>query len=155
MTSNTRSLALVITTYQGSDADATRDLYGRLADLGPAGELAVNLLRACKKSERAKGYGPRYKGASYSGKQWAMGEICKILLAHPHLVVAWGWGLDAKQPYHRHVLYVELHQGQVSFHTESRGEGPDYGKAWDGVAGMSAQRACSFAAQLLDQVEAR
>lgn len=145
------SLARIITIYQASNAAATVELYRQLAEIGPAGELAVNLLRACKKSERAKVYTRRYKGASYDGKQWAMGEICRVLVAHPHIVPAWGWGLDEKQPYHRHVLYVELPNGQVSFHTDERGAGPDYGRPWDGKPGVSAQRACSFAASLLDQ----
>lgn len=149
------SLARVMQVYQASSADDTRRLYLELTKMSPAGELASNLMRACKKSERAKVYRQRaHTASSYDGKAWAMGEICRLLLRYPTLVSAWGWGLDDKQPLHKHVLYVELPQGQVSFHTDSRGLGPDYGKPWDGKTGMSAQRACTFAASVLDQLEA-
>lgn len=44
----------------------------------------------------------------------------------------WGWGRDPAQPFAKHVLYVDLPLGQVSFHSESRYVGPDYGGEWDG-----------------------
>ncbi len=148
------NLADIFTVYTASNSEATVRLYGLLADRGPAGALAVNLLRACKKSERAKGYrGRQHRVSSYDGKQWAMDEICATLVKHPRLVHAWGWGVDEKQEYHRHVLYVDLPQGQVSFHAHARGVGPDYSGTWDGRVGMSGQRACSFAASLLREPE--
>ncbi len=119
----------VMSVYQGSDAVATRALYADLEALGAAGVLAAHLLRASKKSARAKQYTRRFRGASYAGTEWAMGEICRILLAQPDLVRAWGWGIDDKQALHRHVLYVDLYVGQVSFHTGARGQGPDYSGA--------------------------
>ncbi len=143
------TLSEIMSIYRGSDALATGKMYDRLAQRGVAGVLAVNLLRACKKSERAKVYTARdHRVASYDGKQWAMDEICSILVKHPALVASWGWGTDNKQTYHRFVLYVELLQGQVSFHTHARGVGPDFPGQWDGKAGMSGQRACAYAASL-------
>lgn len=152
------ALTRVMAVYMASDADATRQLYADLSALGPIGELAVNLLRASKKSERAKIYRRRgSRAASYDGKQWAMDQVCTLLLAFPDLVTCWGWGIDPKQEAHRHVLYVDLPTGQVSFHTGARGRGPAYPGEWDGRPGVSAQRACNFAARVLDGavVEAR
>jgi hypothetical protein len=128
--------------YDGSNGDATTALYKRLEALGPAGVVAVNLFRAQKASSRAKVYrGGGYRGAAYDKKQWSMDNLCRVLTEHgAALGVSWGWGEDAKQPYHRHVLYIDLPTGQVSFHTASRGAGPDYPRAWDGVEGQSAGR---------------
>ena len=140
----------VMTVYLASDAEATRQLYADLAERGPAGELAVNLMRACKKSERAKVYrGQRFRSASYDGKQWAMGEICRLLLQNTGLVSAWGWKVDPEQPYHSQVLYVELPTGQVSFHTAVRGAGPDFPGEWDGQRDRASARVCAWAAQIL------
>lgn len=140
----------VMLTYMGSDAGATRELYGELAERGPMGELAVNLMRACKKSERAKVYrGSRFRGASYDGKQWAMGEVCRVLTEHPELVSRWGWAEDSAQEFHNQVLYVDLPTGQVSFHTAARGAGPDYPGEWDRQQHQSARRVCAFAARVL------
>lgn len=147
---NAESLSRVLAVYEGSDAIATRALYAELGELGYIGDLAVNLLRACKKSERAKVYrGRHYRASSYDGKQWAMEQVCTLLTSHPELVGTWGWGKDEKQDYHAWVLYVELPQGQVSFHTSLRGDGPDYLKPWDGVTGASVQRIVTFASTLL------
>jgi hypothetical protein len=149
---NADILARVTGVYEGSDALATRALYAELTAVGRSGELAVNLMRACKKSERAKVYrGRHYRESSYDGKQWAMGEICRLLVYYPELVEAWGWGEDTKQAFHTWVLYVELPQGQVSFHTAARGEGPNYFKPWDGQVGFSPGRIVTFAAQLLEE----
>lgn len=139
----------ILEVYTASDAEATRELYAELMEHGSAGELAVNLLRASKKSERAKVYrGQRYRSASYDGKQWAMGEICRVLTAHPELA-RWGWGVDEKQSFHNQVLYIDLPTGQVSFHTAARGPGPDYPGKWDGAPNRSASRICGYAAQIL------
>ena len=43
----------------------------------------------------------------------------------------WGWKADPGQDFAPWVLYVELPQGQVSFHSLERGEGPDYPSDWD------------------------
>lgn len=140
----------VLGVYEGSDSVATRELYTMLQSRGEPGLLAVNLMRACKKSERAKVYrGRSHRSASYEGKQWAMGEVAKQLLAAPHLVTSWGWAIDAEQTVRKWVLYVDTPAGQVSFHTDARGEGPDYEGAWDGQRGLSAARIVTWAARLL------
>lgn len=144
----------VLSVYLDSCAASTRSLYEDLQRCGPAGALAVNLLRACKKSERAKDYRGRgarsFKIASYEGKEWAVANVCVLLTANHDLVKSWGWGTDDKQPVHKHVLYVDLPTGQVSFHTGARWIGPDYQGQWN-CRGYkaSAQAACSYAASLL------
>jgi hypothetical protein len=136
--------------YNGSDGEATQHLFAELIELGNPGLVAVELFRAEKASERAKLYGRRFKGVAYDKKQWAMGNLCQALAVHgAPLGLAYGWGEDVAQPYHRWVLYVELPSGQVSFHTASRGDGPDYPSAWDGAAGMSPARIVRWIATLL------
>src|SRR5581483_4536929 len=137
------ALETVIRFYRGSDGEATKALYERLTGLGPLGIVATNLFRAQKNSERAKAYRGR-----------AIGNLCAALAEHglPD-AGAWGWGEDDKQPYHRHVLYIDLPTGQVSFHTGARGDGPDYPRAWDGVPGQSADRIIRWCARLLDHAE--
>jgi hypothetical protein len=149
-------LATILCVYQGSDGEATKALYTRLGAFGPAGMVAVNLFRACKASERAKVYrGGGYRGAAYDKKQWSMDNLCTVLIAHAVEVGAgrWGWGIDdalqERGAPHHHVLYIDLPTGQVSFHTERRGAGPDYSGAWDGMPGQSAERICRWCAQLL------
>lgn len=139
-------------TYRGSDADRTRALYAEISALGPAGVVAMNLLRAQKASERAKLYrGRANKGQAYEKKQWSMGNACLALQQHGEAIgIVWGWGVDASQPVHSHVLYVDCPTGQVSFHSGFRGVGPDYPGEWDGVAGMGPQRVVTWCANLLD-----
>ena len=151
-------LADVIRIYQGSNGDATRGLYTELERLGPIGEIGVNLFRACKCSERAKAYrrGPGYRTAAYDRKDWSIGNLAcvlRVLQAQQLLGITWGWGLDNElcdrgDPHH-HIIYVELPTGQVSFHTGSRHEGPDFVGQWDGARAVAADRICRFVADLL------
>lgn len=151
------TLADVMRIYEGSDGNATVDLYVRLDKLGPTGKIATNLFRAQKSSSRAKVYrgGIRgqgsFSGMSYDRKNWAMENLAKILAEHGEACgVRWGWGIDDKALMHRHVLYIDLPTGaQVSFHAAGRGEGPDYPGQWDGINDASAQRICSWIANLL------
>lgn len=149
----TPTLAEIVRTFRGIDADATRGLYGRLEQRGPAGALAVNLLRAAKTSGRAKHY-RRARGAAYDTKTWAMGNVCVALDALADTesagVARWGWGIDAAQPYHRFVLYLELITGQVSFHSALRSLGPDFPGQWDGQRHLQADRIVRYAAGVLD-----
>ena len=147
------SVASVMQVYLGSDGEATKALYTHLEALGPAGAIAVNLFRAQKNSARAKVYrGGGYRGMAYDRKQWALDNLARILGQHAAAVgLLWGWGLDEKQSYHCHVLYVELPNGQVSFHTDRRGEGPDAPRPWDGVRDASPQRVCGYVAKLLEE----
>lgn len=149
-------LAEVLGIYQGSNGDATMELYARLAALGPIGKIAVNLFRAQKASERAKVYRRGYARVAYDKKQWAIDNLCRALDAHAvALGIEWGWGEDAKQPIHRFVLYVELPTGQVSFHTSARSAGPDHMHGWDERPGMGPERICRWAASLLDDATDR
>jgi hypothetical protein len=147
-------VADVMRIYTGSDAEATKRLYAELEALGPIGHIAMNLFRAQKASERAKVYrGGGFRGKAYDKKEWSIGNVCAALLEHG-ASMPWGWGIDEKQPVHRHVLYVDLPTGQVSFHTGSRGEGPDYPGQWDGKPGQSPDRIVRWCASLLAEVDA-
>lgn len=153
----------VLRVYTGSDGDATRALYARLEQLGPAGEIALNLFRAQKNSERAKVYrgGARgqgsYRGMAYDRKQWAMNNLVGILGAHAEACgIRWGWADDPEQEYHRAILYVDLPTGQqVSFHAAARGAGPDYPGKWDEASGTAPTRICGWCAKLLEHSEAK
>ena len=146
----------VMIVYMGSDGEATRELYADLEKLGVFGSIAINLFRTQKNSGRAKVYRGgipgqgSYRGMAYERKQWAMENLARILAQHAaDCGIAWGWGVDSKQDFHRYVLYVDLPTGQVSFHTDKRGTGPDYPAEWDGVRNASEQRICSFVAGVL------
>jgi hypothetical protein len=151
------NLSDVLSVYMGSDGTATTALYASLQQLGPAGEIALNLFRAQKNSERAKVYrGGGYRGKAYDRKEWALSNLTEILGKHGEACgIRFGWGEDLAQTYHRHVLYVDLPAGQVSFHSASRGAGPDYAGKWDGDRGVSPSRICSWCAKLLEQTEAK
>ena len=139
--------------YDGSDGEATKALYAQLEVLGPCGIVALNVFRAQKNSERAKGYrGRGYKDAAYGRKQWAMGNLYTVLQAHAaDLGIMWGWAEDGQQEYHKWVLYLELPLvGQVSFHTASRGIGPDFRGVWDGEREVCADRIVRWCQDLLD-----
>ena len=140
--------------YNGTDGDATRALYARLFALGPAGAVAVNLLRVSKNSKGGKTsrYSGRGRRAAYESKDWAIGELCRELVAHSdELGIDWGWGYDAKAVGFEHVLYVEIPgHGQVSFHTYARRDGGDYGKEWDGVKDVSHVRIVGWAQFILN-----
>lgn len=152
------NLADVMAVYAGSDGAATTALYERLERLGTAGVLAVNLFRAQKASSRAKVYrgGERgrgsYRGMAYERKAWAISNVTATLEHFAEeLGVAWGWSEDPAETFHRHVLYVDLPTGQVSFHAVERGVGPAYAGAWDGAAGASPSRICSWIARLFQE----
>ena len=139
--------------FEGSDGDTTRALYKSLEGHGPIGQVALNLFRAAKTSQRGKVYrGRRYRGAAYDTKEWSMGLLCAHLVDHaPSIgISSWGWGEDLEQPVHRQVLYIDLPTGQVSFHTGLRGLGPDYPGAWDGIRDQQAHRILRWVADILD-----
>lgn len=150
----------VLEVFIGSDGDATRALYVALAQLGPTGEVALNLFRAKKASDRAKLYrgGIRgqgsFKSMAYERKQWSMDNLCDILTTHSAaLHITWGWSDDDQQDFHKFVLYVDIPTGQVSFHSASRGKGPDYPGAWDGIPYATQGRVVKWCQQLLDQAQ--
>lgn len=137
--------------YAGSNGEATKALYAALEKVGPLGLVAVNLFRAQKCSERAKVYrGHRYREEAYARKTWSMGLLCDILEKHAaELRIVWGWKRDPLQEYFPWVLYVEIPTGQVSFHTDARGKGPDYAGDWDKANGLSPSRIVAFTQSVL------
>lgn len=117
--------------YAGSDGEVTKAYYANLMDKGAVGIVAMNLFRAQKCSARAKVYrGRGYRDEAYERKQWSMGQLCECLAARPELRIKFGWKEDpgAHVPW---LLYIDLPQGQVSFHSPERGKGPDYLGEWD------------------------
>lgn len=151
----TYTLETIVRIFRGSDGDATRALYEKLEQHGPAGAIAVNLLRASKNSSRAKAYRRGGKAAAYESKNWAMGNLCQILttIGRPGSAAAgvtqWGWKTDAAQPFHRFVLFVDLSTGQVSFHSAQRLIGPDYPGEWDGKLNLQHDRIVRHVAGIL------
>lgn len=154
----------VFMVFEGRDADQTRRLYAELESYGTMGAIAVNVLRACKKSTLAKVYRGgnshgSYKRQSYDQKQWAIEQLVKLLLVHASArKVLWGWKKDSNVLFGQEaswVLYVDLPFGkdenrkliyrQVSYHSPTRGLGPDYLGEWDGKLGHSNQVAIDFA----------
>jgi hypothetical protein len=145
-----------IDVYNGSDGAVTRGYYADLESHGISGVIAMNLFRAQKASARAKVYRGgvagkgSYRGMAYDKKQWAMDLLCSVLRDRgAELGIAYGWKRDphvlfGQQP--SWVLYVDLPRGlgQVSFHSPSRGEGPEYSGEWDGEKGMSEPRIVQY-----------
>ncbi len=126
--------------YQASNGALTRRFYAELERRGPAGVVAMNLFRAQKCSRRAKKYGPyagvagkSYRDLAYERKGWSIQQLTVVLSEHgAQLGIIFGWGRDETQPFNKWVLYVDLPEGQVSFHSPERYEGPDYSGEWDG-----------------------
>jgi hypothetical protein len=141
--------------YTASDPVATKALYSRLEARGPIGVVALNLFRAQKCSARAKAYhgGIPGKGSyarmAYERKAWSIGNLCHVLTRHCHeLRIIWGWSNDPRESYASWVLYVELPQGQVSFHNTQRLTGPEYFTGWDGQH-KSEERILAFCDEVL------
>lgn len=134
--------------YAGSDGDATTALYERLATMGDRGTIALNLFRACKCSERAKGYRGRHKGSAYGRKQWSIDQLVAVL--ERQNAITWGWAEDPAQAFHRWVIYVDIPTGQVSFHTQNRGPGPAYVGEWDRQHGSGPSRIVAWTQSILD-----
>lgn len=141
----------VLRIYVGSDGVATKVLYEHLRELGPIGEVAINLFRAQKASERAKVYrGGGYREAAYDKKDWSVDNLCNHLTDHASaLALIWGWSRDEATIGFEHVLYIDLPTGQVSFHAPRRHSGPDYPGEWDGKRGQSPARIVKWVAQVL------
>lgn len=131
-----------IEVYQGSDGAVTTAYYKDLEKLGPIGVVAMNLFRAQKCSARAKLYrgGIRgkgsYKSMAYERKAWSMEKLSEVLVEHgAKLAIRWGWKQDPNVLFGEQeswVLYVDLPQGQVSFHNRVKYAGQIYPSEWDG-----------------------
>ncbi len=136
--------------YEGSNGEATQMFYRRLEDCGPIGVVAMNIFRAQKASERAKVYSRRFKGMAYDKKNWSLEMLVEALLKHGEsLKIGFGWKQDPNPPPgFPWVLYVDLPTGQASFHSRTRGKGPDYSGEWD-ASGTSAARIVAFAQSVI------
>jgi hypothetical protein len=87
---------------------------------------------------------------AYEKKEWSMEQLCAALNESD---IDHGWAVDETQEVHRHVLYVELPTGQVSFHTEKRLLGPEFSGRWDGIRDVASERIVSFANSILGAEE--
>jgi hypothetical protein len=147
--------------FEGSDGAKTKALYEKLEAIGAVGKLALNLFRAQKCSSRAKVYhgGPQgggsFRAMAYDRKTYSIRQLNSILLQYGHeLRIPWGWARDLNQPDVPYVLYIDLPQGQVSFHSKERLSGPEYLKGWDGSR-KSAERILAFCSTILEKNEKR
>lgn len=134
--------------YEQQNGEVTKAYYSELGARGFNGALAVALFRASKRSTAAKRYrGRKFTRAAYDVKNWSLSEVCRILeKANAETVngIQWGWKHDPNTPGYEWVLYVELPQGQVSFHSAEKLQGPEYQGEWDGqrVSAERIQRFC-------------
>lgn len=127
---------LTVTAFFGSDGELTKTYYRELMKLGPVGEVAMNLFRAQKCSDRAKVYRggtgrASYSGMAYEKKNWSIQQLTEILGKYgASLGIDFGWRKDHSQEVHNWVLYVDLPTGQCSFHASAMGLGPAYKHPW-------------------------
>lgn len=135
--------------YEQSDAAFTRRVLRQLEAKGHNGLIAAQLFRAQKASSRAKEYRGDYVGYAYDRKGEYLERLCNLLAKQDDL--SWGWGTDNQMDEFgpRWILYIDLPQGQVSFHNYARFAGPDYLKEWD-RAHASAERVISFCQTALE-----
>jgi hypothetical protein len=125
-----------IEVYAASDGELTKAYYAELENHGELGIVAMNLFRAQKCSARAKKYRRRsHKDSAYRRKEWSLEQLCEILAQHSQaLNIRYGWKEDPAVVFGSSsswVLYVDLPNGQVSFHSPIRGNGPYYPGEWD------------------------
>ncbi len=143
--------------YYGSNGGKTKSFCSKLDKQGPLGRIAAALFRAQKASSRAKvyrggvkcdgGFRLSYRDLAYDRKDEVVNTLSEILAADA-CGLTWGWKLDEKNPSAPNVIYVNLPQGQVSFHSVQRHRGPDYHGDWDGE-GKSEQRILAFCNSLM------
>lgn len=145
----------IMEVYKGRDANRTKALYAKLVAKPPRGIIAVNVLRAARNSEMAKGYKGRSAHAkAYESKDWAIGELCDALMRDPSVITSWGWGRDEQAVKFEDVLFLDLPgAGQISFHNSYRRVGPDYPGAWDGIRLQTARRVCLWVEAILNDRE--
>lgn len=141
--------------FATSDGAVTRAYYAKLLDLR-LGLIAVNLFRAQKCSTRAKLYrGGGYRGMAYERKEFSLRELGRALSGQTE--IGFGWKRDPKTIHGLDpmwVMYVDLPNGQVSFHSPTRFEGPDYAGEWDGMR-ASERRILEFCDAVMEGREIR
>ena len=137
--------------YQGSNAGASKSICSRLEKKGQLGRIAAELFRIQKASSRAKdyrggvstsGYSRSYRDLAYDRKNLILRRLCDLLYSE-NCGLCWGWGMDTGQRFAKHVLYLDLPQGQVSFHSTERYLGDNYAGIWDGQH-VSEERVLEF-----------
>jgi hypothetical protein len=145
--------------YYGSNGGASRSFCSTLERNGAIGQIAAQLFRVQKASSRAKVYrggvrgsnGQRYsyRDMAYERKNECIERLCRIL-EHDSDGLKWGWGRDEAEFEAKHVLYVELPVGQVSFHCPMRYAGPDFDGEWDGEH-LSQERVIEFCQRVFNE----
>jgi hypothetical protein len=120
--------------FEQNDGDTTKAYYREMDGRGPAGMVATALFRAQKRSRAAKRYRRRvFTRKAYDVKNWSIAEVCRLLAAYAErLGISWGWAKDEKAIGFENVIYVDLPEGQCSFHAPVRGAGPEYAGKWSG-----------------------
>lgn len=82
-----------------------------------------------------------------------MGEVCRLLIEHgQQLGIRFGWKQDQAVVFGEQaswVLYVDLQEGQCSFHSPDRLKGPDYTGEWCGQH-LSAERIIRFCDRVME-----
>jgi hypothetical protein len=145
--------------YFGSNAAASRSFCSKLESSGAIGRIAAQLFRVQKASSRAKvyrggvrgsnGQGYSYRDMAYERKNECIEQLCRIL-EHNSGGLKWGWGHDDQQFEAKHVLYLELPCGQVSFHCPVRYAGQDFDGEWDGEH-LSQERVIEFCQRVFNE----
>jgi hypothetical protein len=144
--------------YRTSMGSETRRFLGRLERLGDQGRIAAALFRAQKASARAKKYrgspkrrtyGKSYRDYAYERKGQQL-KVLADLLNDGAGDISFGWGRDENMPMIPWVLYLDLPEGQVSFHSVSRFAGPSYQGKWDGSS-LSESRVIAFCDNVIAQ----
>ena len=139
----------------------------RVLGATPLGRLLIALRTAQEASQRAKSRaadglryreyhdGSEYRWSNYrrsrqarendyEEKRAAVADAVGMARAAG---INFGWRRDGSRiPW---VVYFDLPTGQVSFHIEDRGEGPDYDKPWDGVQNASGTRITAAITELV------
>lgn len=135
--------------YRAFLSDMPLEFCTTLERLSQEGKIAALLFRAQYASSRAKRFTGRHsRSRAYDNKGEYLEKLCQVLLDNSCGLV-WGWGTDCAPNMPSDVLYVDLPQGQISFHSLDRFEGPDYLSRWDGLD-VSERRILLFCEQIWD-----
>ena len=133
--------------YNGSNSGASKSVCSQLEKKGRLGRIAAELFRIQKTSSRAKKYrggvstdvySRSYRGLAYERKDKVLDRLCDILY-NDACGLTWGWARDNSQLAAKYFLYIELPQGQISFHSRDRYVGDNYSGGWDGQQASEAR----------------
>ncbi len=142
---------LVEQTHRTCEVEITSGVYQALQAHGTLGYVALNLFRASQCNLDVKQTtGRRLSREAYERKIWSISLLAETLKQHADkLHLQWGWSVDEAEPRFKHILFVELPTGQVSFNTDKRSLGPKLKANLDGQKGQSGVRICEFVTQIL------